>query len=182
MNLPANRMRAKFVSEEELSDRVRADSYSHFRLVTRGYYLYTALMGAMISRMVWFTVVAGLLSYAAFLVVGNVAQAQASGENLPILVRDELGVGEHHLSGMIMVPSPCDQLSVRTEEISRSSYLLVFRTWHQPSVDCTTEETPRYFRALLFAPSAGIEFAATLNDRAFEILVLPILPEDRIIK
>ena len=134
-------------------------------------------MGAIFSRMVRFTVVAGLLSYAAFLVVGSVAQAQASGEDLPVLIRDELGVGEHHLSGMIMVPSPCDQLSVRTQEISRSSYLLVFRTWHEPSVNCPAEETPRYFRTLLFAPSTGVEFAATLDNHTLPIIVLPTLPE-----
>ncbi len=139
-------------------------------------------MGAIFSRMLWTLVVISMLAYATYLVAGNVAQAQASGENLPILIRDELGAGVHHLSGMIMVPTPCDQMSVRTEEISRDSFMLVFRTWHQPSVDCKNEETPRYFRAILFAPSTGIEFAATLNEKTFPILVLPVLPEDSILE
>ncbi len=132
-------------------------------------------MGAIFSRMVWFFVVASLLAYATYLVVGNIAQAEASGENLPVVIRDELGKGVHHVSGMVMVPTPCDQLSVRTEAISNDTFVLVFRTWREPSVDCTEEETPRYFRALLFAPSTGVAFTATLDGSSLPILVLPAL-------
>lgn len=175
MNPPANLMKGKSVWVGESLDN---DSYTHFSLVTKGYYLYTTLMGAIFSRMVWLFVVTSLLSYATYLVAGNVAQAQASGENLPVLIRDELGAGVHHLSGMIMVASPCDQLSVRTQEVSSNSYILVFRTWHEPATGCVQEETPRYFRALLFAPSTGIEFAATLDEHSFPIVVLPTLPNN----
>lgn len=137
-------------------------------------------MGAVFSRILWFFVVASLLSYATFLVAGNIASAQASGKNLPIIIRDELGVGVHHLSGMLMVPTPCDQLSVRTEAVSDTVFALVFRTWHEPSAQCAGEETPRYFRAVLFAPSTGIQFIATLDGAGFPITVTPALP-DRIV-
>lgn len=126
--------------------------------------------------MLWFFVVASIFSYATYLVVGNIAHAQASGENLPTVIRDELGKGVHHLSGMVMVQTPCDQLSVRTETVSDHTFVLVFSTWREPSVNCAAEETPRYFRALLFAPSTGVEFAATLDEASFPIVVLPALP------
>ncbi len=134
-------------------------------------------MGAIFSRMVWFIVVSSLLAYATYLVAGNIVNAQASGENDPVVVRDELGKGVHHLSGMVMVPTPCDQLSVRVEPASGVQYVLVFRTWREPSVDCTADETPRYFRAILFAPSTGIGFNATLDGIGFPVVVLPALPD-----
>jgi len=134
-------------------------------------------MGAILSRTIWFFVVASLLAYATYLVAGSIVSAQASGENAPVIVRDELGKGVHHLSGMVMVPTPCDQLSVRVEPVSAVQYVLVFRTWREPSVDCTEDEVPRYFRAILFAPSTGIGFNATLDGIGFPIVVLPVLPD-----
>ncbi len=134
-------------------------------------------MSAIISRMMWFFVVAIVLAYASYLVAGSIVHAQASGENLPVVVRDELGAGIHHLSGMVMVATPCDELSVRVEEISRSVYALLFKTWHEPSVECALDPTPRYFRTVLFAPAAGVEFTATLDGAGFPIVVLPTLPE-----
>ncbi len=132
-------------------------------------------MGAIFSRMIWFFVVASLLAYAAYLLAGKIVHAEASGENLPTIVRDELGKGVHHLSGMIMVPTPCDQLSVRVEPRSNTAFVLVFRTWREPSVDCKMEEAPRYFRAIFFAPSTGVGFSATLDGIGFPITVLPAL-------
>ena len=134
-------------------------------------------MGAIFSRMLWFFVVASLLAYATYLLAGKIVHAEASGENLPVIVRDELGKGVHHLSGMLMVPTPCDQLSVRIEPASSLQYVLVFRTWREPSVDCTEDEVPRYFRAILFAPSTGIGFNATLDGIGFPIVVLPVLSD-----
>ena len=140
------------------------------KLETRSY---NARMGAIFSRMLWFFVVASLLAYATYLLAGKIVHAEASGENLPVIVRDELGQGVHHLSGMIMVPTPCDQLSVRVEPRSNTTFVLVFRTWREPSVDCNDDETPRYFRAILFAPSTGVGFSATLDSIGFPVVVLP---------
>ncbi len=133
-------------------------------------------MSAIASRMMWFTIVAVVISYATYLVAGSIVHAQESGEHNPVLIRDELGPGVHHLSGMVMVPTPCDELSVRTETLSNSDYLLIFRTWREPSVSCKSDETPRYFRVVLFAPSAGVAFSATLDNAGFPIVVLPALP------
>lgn len=148
-------------------------------------------MSAIISRMVWFLVVAVALSYAVYLVAGSIVHAQASRENQAVVIRDELGAGVHHLSGMIMVPTSCDELSVHTEAISGlpaparaaraggqadNTYTLRFRTWHEPSIDCISGLTPRYFRIILFAPSADIQFTATLDGTGLPIIVMPTLP------
>ncbi len=129
-----------------------------------------------LSRLLWFTIVASAIAYVTYLIAGNIVNAQAADLYRPVIIRDELGQGVHHLSGMVMVPSPCDELSVRTEEITQSSYMLVFRTWREPSMECADEEMPRYFRAQLFAPSVGITLTASLDGKSFPIEVLPVLP------
>ncbi|OGG56977.1 hypothetical protein A3D71_01200 [Candidatus Kaiserbacteria bacterium RIFCSPHIGHO2_02_FULL_55_20] len=132
-------------------------------------------MGAIISRMLWFFVVASAVAYAVYLVAGTMVHAQESRENQAVIIRDELGPGVHHLSGMIVVPSSCDQLSVRTEEITDYTYELIFRTWREPSVDCTNEEVPRYFRTILIAPATGVTFTASFDATGFPVIVVPII-------
>lgn len=134
-------------------------------------------MSEMAWRLAWFAVVAAAVSYASYLLVGSVVNARAAGTADPILVRDVLSPGVHSLTGMVMVPTPCDQLSVRTEEISKVGYRLVFRTWREPSIkSCAPQETPRPFRAVLFAPAAGIYFTATLDEDPLPLTVIPQLP------
>src|SRR3989344_9175278 len=119
-------------------------------------------MKEMVSRLLWIVVTTVTLSYATYLVAGSIVHAQGSRENQPIIIRDELEPGVHHLSGMVMVPTPCDQLSVRTEAISSSTFTLIFRTWREPSTECDSDETPRYFRTVLFAAAVGVQFIATI--------------------
>jgi hypothetical protein len=123
-------------------------------------------------RLVWFFVVAAALSYAFFLVAGTTIQKQALSDTRRVVVRDYLKPGEHHLSGMVMVPSSCSQLSVKTVEVSPVLYQLTFTTWQEPYVDCVYEDTPRAFRAIVFAPAVGIELIATLDDTPLELAVI----------
>ena len=129
--------------------------------------------------MLWFIVVACVVAYCTYLVAGSIVNAQASSEYQPILVRDELGAGVHHLSGMIMVPTPCHELILRTEKLSETAHVLSFRTWEEPSRKCERQEVPRHFRTVLFAPSAGVEFIATLAGVGLPITVLPVTPADK---
>jgi hypothetical protein len=122
-------------------------------------------------RLMWFFVVASAIAYSVFLLAGNAIHTQALGDTRVVLVRDYLKVGEHHLSGMVMVPSTCLQLSVSTREVEPSVYLLAFKTWEQPYVDCVDEDTPRAFRAVVFAPSVGIRFLGTLDGAPLELAV-----------
>lgn len=128
----------------------------------------------LIRRLVWFALAASTLSYAGLLFAGNFVSAQAARAYDPTLVRDEIELGAHHLSGMVMVPATCDELSMRIEQVDTFTYALRFSTWREPSVPCTEEETPRAFREVLFAPSAGIHIIATLDERALPIAIIPI--------
>lgn len=131
-------------------------------------------MGQMIDlfrRLVWFFVVASAVSYAVFLVGGNAIRTQALDDSRIVLVRDYLRPGEHHLAGMVMVPSTCKQLSVRAEEPEPLLIHLRFETWEEPNIDCIEEDTPRAFRALVFAPAVGVEFIATLDEEPLQIAV-----------
>ncbi|OGG50793.1 hypothetical protein A2763_02610 [Candidatus Kaiserbacteria bacterium RIFCSPHIGHO2_01_FULL_54_36] len=133
-------------------------------------------MREIVQRMVWFTIVASAIAYATYLVAGSIVSAQASRTHAPIIIRDELGGGVHRLSGMVMVPTPCHELILRTEEVSKSDYALLFKTWREPSTVCEAEEVPRHFRAMLFAPASGVDFTATLDGKGFPIVVMPVTP------
>lgn len=129
----------------------------------------------MVRRLVWFGVVSTAFAYVFFLVIGSIVHAQAARAYDPVLVRDEVGPGIHRLSGMVMVPSRCDQLSVHTDALSSTTYTLRFTTWREPSVTCEDEEIPRAFREVVFAPAAGVQFIATLNGRSLSVAVVPVV-------
>ena len=134
-------------------------------------------MSELVFRVAWFSVAALAVSFATYLIVGSIVNAHAGGADDRTVIRDIVGPGSHHLSGMVMVPSPCHELSLRTEAISPTRYQLLFRTWHEPSVDCKSGETPRPFHAVLFAPAAGVDFFATLDDKTLPIQVFPVVRE-----
>ena len=130
-------------------------------------------------RMVWFLVAASIIAYAVYLLVGSMQYAEISGESQPITIVDDLRIGEHHLSGMLVVASSCDQITLHTETVSTSTnvYKLVFRTIREDSVDCTPGSMPRYFRTKVSAPSAGSTFVATLDGKNLPMTIRTILPE-----
>ena len=66
----------------------------------------------MIRRMVWFAIVATAVSFAIFAVLGDFATAGAVNEG-SVPIRDVVTSGTHHLSGMLMLPLACDELSVQ---------------------------------------------------------------------
>lgn len=134
-------------------------------------------MKGILTRMGWFTAVAVAMSYMTYFVAGNFVSANAAAINDPVIARDVIGPNTHRLSGIIFVPSPCDQLSVGTFKSSANTFELVFKTWHEPSVTCKDDLTPRSFDVLLYAPAAGVYFAATLDSRPLPFDVTPVLPD-----
>ena len=136
---------------------------------------YTVCMEGMFSRLGWFSVVAIAIAYALYLIVGSIVNAEASGAHAPVLIRDAVQANVHQLSGMIMVPTSCDELSVTKQTISPTNYALVFETWREPSIACTSDATPRPFQVTVFAPATGVYFSATLNGIAVPIAVVPVL-------
>lgn len=131
-------------------------------------------MAEILRRLLWFFIVSCAIAYALFLLVGSTIHAQAIDQSRVVVARDSLGQGVHNLAGMVMVHSSCAELSVRTEQLSQNTFELQFSTWNEPSLpSCAQEDTPRSFRALIFAPSVGVNFVATLDD---EPLILSVIP------
>lgn len=128
-----------------------------------------------IRRIVWFIVVASVLTYVGFVFIGSVMHSDAAGTSNAVMVRDELAGNRHYLSGMIMVPSPCDELFVRTQEVSSTTYFIHLDTWREPSVTCPEQEVPRSFHTLLFAPAAGVNIMATINEAMLPIVLVPVV-------
>ena len=126
----------------------------------------------LIRRLVWFAVVATAACFAIFFVLGNFFVASAQDEG-PVPVRDVITSGTHRLSGILVLPLSCEELSVQPRQVSASEYALVFTTWQDPSIACPQTPTPRQFNAVVFAPSDGISFIATLDGKNIPIIVLP---------
>lgn len=131
-------------------------------------------MEGVLARLGWFVTGAVIVAYLIFMVLSSVVNAQAAGLNAPIVIRDNVQANVHDLSGMVMVASPCDELSVQTSQVSSTVYQLSFSTWREPSVTCADDSTPRSFHTVIFAPGAGVYFVATLDNAALPIAVIPI--------
>lgn len=131
-------------------------------------------MSELIRHLVWFFLIASAVAYAIFLTAGSFITAQAIDATHIVQARDELAPGEHRLSGIVMVPTTCTELSVRTEKLSDTEYNLAFTTWEEPSVNCKVDDTPRAFHAILFAPAAGIHIIGTIDGAPLTIVAIPV--------
>ena len=127
-------------------------------------------MDELFRRAAWIIILICLVVYAVYIYAGGwVSKDEAP---TPIIVLDNIHPNMHNLSGMVTVQSPCDELSVRAEAMSTSSFMLLFSTWREPSVTCDIEPYPRYFQTQFFAPAAGINIYATLDGKPLPIDVI----------
>ncbi|TSC85952.1 MAG: hypothetical protein G01um10148_860 [Parcubacteria group bacterium Gr01-1014_8] len=88
------------------------------------------------------------------------------------MIFSNVSQGQHHLKGALMVPSQCHTLHVTIQEPSRFVYLVDFKTWVEPNRDCSKESAVRQFETVVFAPSVGVSFIATLDGKPLNIQVL----------
>ncbi len=132
-------------------------------------------MGEILRRLTWFLILGIAVSYGTYLFLGNAIQVDASGSATPIVIRDQLERGIHHLSGMVQVSSLCKELSVHPVQVDTNTYMLDFSTWEEPSVPCPKEDTPRSFRSTVFAPSVGVSFIARIDEVPLRIAVYPVI-------
>jgi hypothetical protein len=135
-------------------------------------------MRDVVFRIIWFAIVACALAYMSLIFFGYAFATKASENTHLVIVQDDLQKGSHHLSGMVMVPSTCAELTLATNKISDHAYELAFETWNVPSVACQKEEVPRAFRTTLFAPPVGVDFIASLDGKPLTILVAPVVEQN----
>ncbi len=135
-------------------------------------------MGDIMRRLAWIFIVSCAIAYAVFLAAGSALHAEAEGATKDVFTRDVVSVGVHRLSGMVMVPKTCFDLYVHVTEVSDILYRLEFSTWEQPYIDCDEDPTPRTFNTIVFAPSIGVHFIATLEGEPLNMYVIPHYPKN----
>jgi|GEM_PF-2730045 len=123
-------------------------------------------------RLTAFAVVASVFSYGVLLVGGNIVEANSTNIIVaPTVIRDTPEKGAHILSGTLVLPSPCDELSAHTVEVSTSSFVITLSTWQDPAVTCTQDKVSKWFQTVAFAPQKGISFAAKLDGQDMPMII-----------
>ena len=125
-------------------------------------------------RLLWLSMAMALLAYGSSLFFQSVINSQDESTVRRIVATDRVGVGVHHLSGFVPVPSPCHALSVKVRQMAHASYHLTFDTWQEPYRDCTPETVYRRFHAVTFGPSVGSHFSASVDGKPYTLTVLQV--------
>jgi hypothetical protein len=130
-------------------------------------------MGEVTARIVWVAILSCSFAYVFYLLFGGLFIAPPKPQH--VVIRDALAAGEHVVSGMVMVPTPCDELTVRTGILSPTIYTLELTTWQDPSITCPQNETPRSFSTVTFAPAFGVQFIVFLDGKTVPFDVTQVI-------
>ncbi len=130
------------------------------------------VMSEVLGRIFWLCAFSVGFAYIFSVLFGGVFEVR---KQPAIIMHDVLGAGMHAISGVIMVPSPCTELSVKTIKVSPTVYTLQFQTWEDPSVDCAQVETERTFNTTTYAPAVGIQFLVYLDEKTVPFQIIPII-------
>ena len=125
----------------------------------------------MSPRVVVFMVFAGLTAFSAHLFFGSAIFAAAEKDVFQIILRDTYREEMHELSGMVLVPSDCHDVSVRTKDFDASMIFIIFETWEQPYRECEKAETPRAVRIIAFAPE-NITFRGLMDNELVPLTIV----------
>ncbi len=124
-------------------------------------------------QFLWLMTLGIAISYASYLFFGSIIMAGAEGKQAEIAAIDVIKPGEHHVSGVVLVPSQCHELSVTAYKLSETAYQLVFKTWPEPARDCARGAVTKPFKTVIFAPSFGLSFSAILDDEPVSLSLIP---------
>ena len=128
----------------------------------------------MLARLAWIFVLVASVGFASYLFIGSIFALPATPQH--VLAEDVVTQGQHQISGVIMVPTPCHVLSVHVQEVYQYSYRIEFDTWQQPFRDCTRNPVPQFFRTTAFGPSIGSSFSVTLDGSPISLELLKVYP------
>lgn len=119
------------------------------------------------------TIFAIVLSYASYIFFGSVVRAEIEEPLDRVEVYDFIDVPQktHRLSGIIMMPSKCHELRVKTKELEPGKYHVYFSSFGDFH-GCATEATPIAFREYVRAPVVGTEFTASLDWRPLDFVIV----------
>jgi len=130
-------------------------------------------MTSSVVRIIWFGIVASMLAIASHFFFGSVFAAGISGSDVVVLQHSyKASENKHELTGMILVPSTCHDLTVRSRDVDANTVALIFETWEKPyAEDCVEEVEPRAFSVVAFAPKE-IDFMAVMDGSWLPISVI----------
>lgn len=117
----------------------------------------------MMARLTLFTVTAVAIAYTAHIFFGGIIFAAAEQNANAIVLKDVYGNEQHELSGIVMVPSTCHDLTVRAKDIDARSTAIILETWEQPfASECEKAPTPRSIHVTAFGPE-GLDLHGILD-------------------
>lgn len=127
----------------------------------------------MLQRLIWPIVICSVFALSVHLYFGNMFEVSADELARQVAVRDIYypGEGKHEYMGMVMVPSRCHDLSVRSHDFDPDTTILVFETWEQPYRECPKDLVPQAFEITVFAPE-NIEIKALLDGSFVPIRII----------
>jgi hypothetical protein len=133
------------------------------------------VMDGILVRIAWFAIIAAASAYITYLIFGGIFEVK---EKQIISLRDEIRGGQHTLTGIVMVPTPCNQLSSDVVELTKTVFALNLRTWHDPAVQCPEKITPRNFKVVAFAPAFGVQFVVFLDGELMQFDLIPVISDN----
>lgn len=135
--------------------------------------LYTVEMGEVAARFLLICVITTLAGYASQLYFGSIVAAETERNRTRIEVYDLLDARAqtHRLSGIIMLPSACHSVSIKTKELAPGKYHVYFSTFGEVH-GCKNESRPYAFRTSVQAPLIGTEFTASLDWHDLDFVIV----------
>ncbi len=129
-------------------------------------------MSEVMWRLLWIACTAMLVAYTSYLFFGSALSATVNPSDGNIIALDSISVGKHHLRGVIVIPSECHGVALNVRQTIPTLYHLEFQTWQEPYRDCPKGPKLHAFEIIVFAPSLGITFFASLDGKVLNVHVI----------
>jgi hypothetical protein len=114
-----------------------------------------------------------VLSWAAYVFFGGIVNAEIEKPLTRVEVYDfiDTSTKTHRLSGIIMVPTRCHSINVKTKELEPGKYHVYFSSFGDVH-GCADDPQPLSFREYVKAPIVGTEFTASLDWRPLDFVIV----------
>jgi hypothetical protein len=113
------------------------------------------------------------LSWGAYVFFGSVVSAEIEKPLTRVEVYDfvDTTTKTHRLSGIIMVPSKCHEIRMKTKELEPGKYHVFFSSFGDFH-GCAQDPQPISFREFVKAPLVGAEFTASLDWKPLDFVIV----------
>lgn len=117
----------------------------------------------MFGRLMWIGICAVAVAFVTQAFFGSLLSASTDDDLNKIVAQDVYAKEQHEIRGMVMAPSSCHDISVRTKDLDATTVILIFETWQQPYRTCEADLTPKKFSVVVIAPE-NTEFKAMVDN------------------